>query len=284
LSKLSGVITAIPTPLHENENVDVEGLRNVIEYVIEEGVSGIFVLGSMGEGPALLDSQKQLVVEVAAERINGRVPLLAGISEVSTRRTLELGKAVQNLNPDYLVTTTPFYYTFPHPKSIIEFMTRLDVLEKPIIFYNCPSMTGNRVGIHVMEKILNMPHVAAVKDSSGDTGVFFELLRRYPDKKTRPCGIFQGDEFMFDISLFMGADGVVTGGGTLFVETLVRLYTCAISDDTLGAFKQQQEFRMKMDKMLGPELLIDWVHAVKRELEKKGLCGAKITSPFLERC
>lgn len=61
---------------------------------------------------------------------------------------------------------------------------------------------------------------------------------------------------------------MVTGGGTLFVKTLQELSTSTISGDKLGAFKLQQEFRRKMDEMLGPELLLDWMHAVKRELKK----------------
>jgi len=284
MSKLQGVITAIPTPLLPSEDVDIDGLCRVIDYVIEQGVSGIFVLRSMGEGPALLDSQKKVVVETAAKHINGRVPLLAGISDVSTRRTIEMGLAIQKLGPDHLVSAPPYYYRFPHPQSIIDFMTELsDALSKPMVFYNIPGATGNRVTLEAIEAIMNIPDVIAIKDSSGDSHLVMELLRRYPDKKSRPCSILQGDEFVYDITLLMGADGLVTGGGTCFVGILVELYKAATKGDKLLAFKLQQKFRKKMDEMLGPELLIDWMHAVKKELGKKGLCDDNVTSPFLKR-
>ncbi len=284
MSKLSGVITAIPTPLLKNEDVDVKGLCNVIDYVIEEGVSGIFVLGTMGEGTALLDSQKRLVVETAVKHIKGRVPLLAAISDVSTRRMVEMGKQMEDLGPDYLVATTPFYYSFPSQDSILEFVEKLaDGLEKPLVFYNSPWATGNKVTLETMDAIMNNPKFVAVKDSSGDIHTAAEMLRRYPDKETRPCQYLYGDEFVYDLILLMGADGVVTGGGTLFVKTLVELYNAAMAGDKVKAFGLQQKFRKEMDDMLGPNLAVDWMHAIKKELAKKGLCSDNVISPFLKR-
>ncbi len=281
---LSGVITAVPTPLYENEDVDVKSLCNILDHVIEQGVSGVFVLGSMGEGPALMDSQKRIVVQTAVKQVHGRVPVLASISDVSTRRTLEMAKQLQELGPDYLVATSPFFYTFPHGDSIKQFMNRLaEGLQTPLVFYNVPSRTGNKVSIETLEYIMNLPQVAAIKDSSCDLPSVLELLRRYPQGSSRPCSIMQGDESVYDVSLLLGADGVVTGGGTCFVPLLVELYAAAMRKDQSQTFKLQREFRKKMDDMLGPELPIDWVHAIKKELAKRGLCSDQVTSPFLKR-
>jgi len=284
MSKLSGVIPALPTPLLENENIDVPGVIKLIDYVIERGASSVFVLGSMGEGPSLLDSQRLLLVETAAKHINRRVPLLAGISDVSTRRAFEMGKMLQDAGPDYLVTTTPFYYSFPHPDSIIEYVSTLaSKLQTPLVFYHCPGATGNEVTWPVLDTFMKMPNIAAIKYTSPDLTLFLELLRNYPDKETRTTAILQGNEFAFDTSMLLGADGLVTGGGTLFIDTLVELCKAASQGDKLQAFKLQQEFRTKMDDMLGPDIAVDWVHAIKKELEKKGICQANLTSPFLKR-
>ncbi len=284
MNRLSGVIAAIPTPLDKNENVNVSDLKKLVDHVISEGASGIFVLGSMGEGPALMDDQKLFVVKEAVSHIKNRVPLLAAISDVSTKRTLEMGKKIQELGADFLVTTTPYYYSFPHPDSIKEFIQVLaENLQTPLVFYNCPGATGNKVDLETMDYIMNVPQIAAVKDSSGNMAMVLELLRRYPKDETRPCRILQGDESVYDVSLLMGADGVVTGGGTVFVSLLVELYQAAIIEDKKRAFRLQQEFRKKMDDMLGPELLIDWVYAIKKQLADKGLCSDNLTSPFLKR-
>ncbi|MHC4122263.1 MAG: dihydrodipicolinate synthase family protein [Planctomycetota bacterium] len=284
MSHLSGVITAIPTPLLDNEDIDLNGLRKVIDYDIEMGVSGIFLFGGMGEGPALLASQKKEAVKVAVKHINGRVPLLVSIADVSTRKAFELGKMMQQLGPDYLVATAPFYYSFSHPDSIMKHVISLcDGLKKPIVFYNIPGDTGNSVSIDTMDTIINLPKIVAIKDSSRDAFLIMELLRRYPDKETRPCSFFQGDEFMYDMALLMGADGVITGGGTLFVDTLTALYEAALKGDRLETFKLQKKFRKQMDEVFGPEMRIDWMHGVKAELKRRGICGDNVTSPFLKR-
>jgi 4-hydroxy-tetrahydrodipicolinate synthase len=282
--KLEGVIPAIPTPLLPNEDVDVPGLERIIDFVLAGGASGIFVLGNMGEGAALVDAQKRVAVSAAVKHARGRVPILAGISEVSTRRTVESGKAIQELGPDYLVATTPYYYQFPHPDSIMGFFETLGrELARPLVFYHAPGATGNKLGTETIDKLMNLPFVAAVKDSSGDVKQVLELLRRYPDRAKRPASLLQGDESVYDVSLLMGADGVITGGGTVFVPELVALYEACRKGDRERAFGLQREFRAKMDDMLGPDLLVDWMHAIKARLRDKGLCQANVTHPFLKR-
>jgi len=283
--RLTGIITAIPTPLLDNEDVDIQSLRKLIDYVIAQGADGVFVLGNMGEGPALLDSQKLAVVKTAVEQTNKRVPVLAGIAEVSVRRMIELGKKVKDLRPDYLVMTTPFYYRFPHPDSLYGAAEKIcSELDYPMVFYHCPGATGNKVGLDTLVKMMQIPQLKAIKDSSGDIYQFAELLRRFPDKSSRPCAFLQGDENVYDISLLMGADGVITGGGTAFVDTLVNLYQAAAKDnDRDSAFKLQQQFRNAMDRMLGSELLVDWMYAIKSKLKKQGLIGNHVIYPFLKR-
>ena len=140
MTRLEGVIPAVPTALKENEDIDPAGICNIVDYVIEQGASGIFVLGTMGEGPALVDEQKRILVETAAGHVAGRVPLLAGISDVSTRKAVEAGKVYQQSGADYLVTTAPFYYKFPHPDSIVGYVSTLaDELQRPVVFYQVPA-------------------------------------------------------------------------------------------------------------------------------------------------
>ena len=284
MSKLSGVIPAIPTPLLENEDLDVESLCKIINYTIEQGVSGIFVLGNMGEGTALLDSVKLDTVETAVKYINGRVPLMAACSDGSTRRTIELGKKIQDSGADYLVSTTPYYYSFPHQQCIINYFDKVsNALGKPLLFYNNPGSSGNKVTSETIDFIMNMDNVAGIKDSSGDIHVAMDILRKYPDKKNRPFSFLYGDETVYDIILLMGADGIVSGGGTCFLDTLVRLYEVATAGDKTRAFELQKQFQMKMMKMLGPDLIIDWMAAIKTNLKNKGLCENYCTHPFINR-
>ncbi len=280
--KLSGVIPAIPTPLLENEDLDAKSLCNIIDHVITQGASVIFVLGNMGEGTALLDPVRLKTVETTVNHINGRIPLMAACSNGSTRRTIELGKQMQKLGPDYLVSTTPFYYGFPHQQCIVNYFQEVSgALDKPLWLYNSSASTGNTLSFETIDTIVNMDNIAGIKDSSCDFHLTMDILRKYPDKTKRPFSYLTGDESVYDMTLLAGGDGIVTGGGTCFVDTLVKLYDVAISGDRFKAFELQKQFRKQMDDMLGPDLAIDWLAAIKTNLKNKGLCDNHCTHPFV---
>jgi 4-hydroxy-tetrahydrodipicolinate synthase len=283
LKKLKGVIIALPTPLLKDEDVDTESLCRLIDYSISEGADGLMILGSMGEGTALVDSQRQIVVETSVAHVAGRVPLLATVSAVSTRKCVEFAKDVDRLGVDYVVTTSPFYYKFPDPRSIILHIERIaGAVSVPVIFYNASGSTGNNVDVDTAEKILNLERVAGVKDSSCNYANFMELIRRYPDKNERPAVIMQGDESVFDASLLLGADGVVTGGGVIFIRLLTELYKYASSGKTMKAIEIQRKFSGELGNLLGPDLLRNWLYNIKQRLvDMQIISHAYSAAPFL---
>ena len=283
LKRLEGIVIALPTPLFENENVDIPSLFRLLDYCISEGAKGIMILGTMGEGAALLDSERLSVVEHTVAHTAGRVPVLATVSDVSTRKTVEFAKAINRSGVDYVVCTSPFYYKFPDPKSVLSHINTIaDAVSVPLIFYNAPGMTGNPVDVDTIEKILNMEKIAGIKDSSCNYNSFVELLRRYPDKNSRPGTIMQGDESVFDSSLLMGADGVVSGGGVVFINALNELYKAGASNDKAKAMELQRKFTRDLLALLGPNLSRDWVFNIKRRLvERDIIANAAVTSPFL---
>ncbi len=209
---------------------------------------------------------------------------MVACSDGSTRRTIELGKRMQDLGPDYLVSTTPYYYGFPNQKCIIDYFEKLsNTLDKPLLFYNNPGSTGNKVCFETIDTILSMDNIAGIKDSACDIHIAMDILRKYPDKKTRSFSYLYGDEFVYDVILLMGADGIVTGGGTCFIDTLIKLYKAATNGNILEAFELQRQFRGEMDDMLGPELITDWMAAIKTNLKNKKLCKNHCTHPFINR-
>ena len=153
MSRLSGVIPAIPTPLLENEDLDAKSLCKLIDHVIDQGAAAVFILGNMGEGAALMDSVRLNTVEAAVKHIDGRVPLMAACSNGSTRRTIELGKQMQDLGPDHLVATPPYYYKFPYEQCLINYYEDVSkALQKPVWVYgpSTNNLTHGRVNGHTL--------------------------------------------------------------------------------------------------------------------------------------
>jgi len=281
--KLHGVIIAIPTPLLVNEDIDLISLHHLIDFCISEGASGIMIAGTMGEGPALIDSQRQVLIENAVLFSAGRIPVLATISASSTRKSVEYVKSINKSGADYIVCTAPFYYKYPDPASVLLHFEKLAATtELPLIFYNASGFTGNEVDVDTTEKILNMKEVAGVKDSSGNFRNFIELLRRYPDKDNRPGTIMQGDESLFDVSLLMGADGIISGGGVTCIQLLVKLFAAGITAEKLESFRYQQKFTSELSKLLLPNLQRNWMFNIKNKLFEMDIIDSNcVTTPFL---
>lgn len=282
-NKLAGVIIALPTPLLPNEDVDIVSTRKLIDHCIAQGVNGIMILGTMGEGVSLVDAQRQVMVDTTVEHVAGRVPVLATVSATSTRRGIDYIKAIAHSGVDYIVITTAYYYKFPDPISLlqqIEAMT--NAADLPFIFYNAPGFTGNPVDVDTIDKILNMEKIVGIKDSSCNFGNFVELLRRYPDKTTRPGTIMQGDESVFDASIMMGADGVVSGGGVLFIKDVLSLYEVSKALDHKKAMLLQQNFTKLLMDVLLPNPQRNWVFNIKKILADKHIIDTPtVTAPFL---
>ena len=283
--KLSGVIIAIPTPLLINEDIDVLSLQKLIDFCINEGANGLMIAGSMGEGPALLDIQRQLLIENAVKFTKGRVPILATISAPSTKKSIEYIKILNSSGADFIVCTAPYYYKYPDKESIISHVQKLaSVTEIPLIFYNASGFTGNEITVDTTDFILNIDEVAGVKDSSGNFRNFMELLRRYPDSQSRPGTIMQGDESVFDASLLLGADGIISGGGVTCINKLKKLYQAGISGDKRKAFSSQQEFSTELNELLMPDLQRNWMFNIKNKLvEMEVIQNSFVTTPFLSQ-
>jgi len=282
-NKLEGVLIALPSPLTKDEDIDTKSLCKLLDHCINEGVNGIMILGTMGEGVALSDQSRQVLLETTITHIAGRVPLLATVSAASTKKTIEYAKAADKAGADFIVCTTPFYYKYPDPQSILLHLEKIaDNIDTPLIFYNAAGSTGNNVDVDTTEKILKMEKVAGIKDSSCNFGNFVELLRRYPDKNDRPGTIMQGDESVFDTSLLMGADGIISGGGVAFIKSLINLYHAASSNDRLRAFECQKIFWKQLNDMLLPNRQRDWMYNIKKKLVDMNLISnAYVTTPFL---
>jgi 4-hydroxy-tetrahydrodipicolinate synthase len=241
------------------------------------------MLGTIGEGVALIDAQRNLLIETTVAHTAGRVPVLATVSAASTRKTIEHAKSLEKSGVDFLVSTPAFYNKFPDPQSHVDHIHRIaDATSIPLVFYNAPGFTNNPLDADTIDKILNIERVAGIKDSSCNFSMFAELIRRYPNKDTRPGTIMQGDESVFDASLMLGADGVVSGGGVMYVKLLKELCNAGLSKEIDASIQLQVAFSKKLMDVLLPNPQRNWLFNIKRELVRQGVIAhAYVTSPFL---
>ena len=242
-SKFVGVYPPVITPLTAEEELDREGVRKHIEFVLEGGVDGIFVLGSNGEGPFVRPSVAAAMVDTTVEVVAGRVPVIAGVIEPSTSRTIE---AVRNLSGRRLagyVAAAPFYFGGYVNRELDKHFRKIaDAADLPVLLYNIPINTKTPMNADLVLGLQNHPNIAGIKDSSGDWPEVQPVLFN----KEKDFVFLQGNQFMCAVSLMMGADGLVPGHANIWPRLLVDLMKAAKEKEYETLFALQN----RLDKLM----------------------------------
>ena len=235
--KLAGLIPPMITPITESGAVDTAGIERLVNYMIDGGVSGIFVLGSSGEGPWLTPEQCQTVIEQTAKTANGRVPVLAGVIEPSTGRAVAAAKRAADAGADVIVAASPYYFVAQGAAQVAHFETVAANSSLPVVIYNIPPTTHNPIGPDTIQALLGIESIIGVKDSAGDWEQFTSLLAL---RDERPgFVVVQGAERMAAQSILAGADGVVAGLGNLAPRLFVDIIARAQAGDAEAALALQ---------------------------------------------
>ncbi|WP_417246340.1 4-hydroxy-tetrahydrodipicolinate synthase [Celeribacter sp.] len=174
-----GSIPALVTPF-KNGAVDVDTLKRLVEWHIEQGSSGIVPVGTTGESPTLSHAEHQQVIEIVVEAAAGRVPVIAGAGSNNTAEGIGLIQHAAKVGADAALVVTP-YYNKPTQKGLIAHFTAMhDAADLPIVIYNIPGRSVIDMTPDTMAQLAKLPRIVGVKDATGD-------LSRVP--KTRiACG------------------------------------------------------------------------------------------------
>jgi len=274
LTELSGVIIPMVTPLLAGETIDLEGTRLVVEHLLEGGVDGLFLLGSTGEFCGLRDKEKDRFLSEVTGVVNGRVAVLAGVSEPGTERTLNRIAAAAEAQVDAVVVTPPYYFPLSQQSVIDHFEYLAEHSPLPIVLYNIPLTTGVFITAKTIAQLISSKAITMVKDSSGDFLHFQDLLSRVAPYDT--CRVFQGHEGLACASLAMGADGLVPACGNIAPKLYVSLFEAVRRKRMAEAISIQQ----LVTQLIGIYAYGSVYGAIKVALRDLGLCRDELTRPL----
>src|SRR5438552_10211972 len=211
--KFRGVGVALVTPFKSDSSLDEAAFERLIDFQIEEGTNFLVPCGTTGENPALTHGEHRRVVEIAARRANGRVPVLAGAGSNSTQKAIELAELAIDLGADGILTITPFYNK-PTPDGLRRhFGMQAEAVEKmksgfPMIMYNVPGRTGvNMTAATTLTIAAEVPNVVGVKEASGNMEQILTILR----DRARDFVVLSGDDAWTLPLIGAGADGISAG-------------------------------------------------------------------------
>lgn len=234
---LKGVIPPIVTPVDEDENVDEEGLKKVIDYVIDGGVHGVFVLGSNGEFYGLDYENKLKAIETTVNHVHGRVPVYAGASAITTKECIRLAQAAEKLGADAITVLTPMFIQ-PNEK---ELYNHYEAVAKstnlPVLLYNNPGKTTNNISTSLLEKLAKIDNIVGIKNTSmnfSQTVEFINIARQIGNFKVL-CGI----DYYIYATLAYGGAGCVAGTADVAPKLVVDIYNKFVAGDYKGALEAQ---------------------------------------------
>ena len=209
----SGVFPAITTQMFKDGSIDLEATSAHIEALLKSGVTGMIMLGSLGENQALTAEEKRTVMEAAIKTINGRVPVLSGVAESSVGEACRYVKDCEKLGADGFMLMPPMIYKSPDAKeSLFHFRTVAKATGLPIMIYNNPISYGHDITPELFAELASTKNFVALKESSGNT-------RRITDLHNTVGGryaIFTGVDDLAMESAILGIDGWVAGTGIAF--------------------------------------------------------------------
>ena len=167
--KPHGIIPPVVTPFTPEGKVDEKAYRKMISHLIEEGVHGIFPLGTTGEFYAFDKSEVKRIFEVAKDEVAGRVPIYAGCSHITTRGVIELTHIAEEVGYDAVSVLTPMFVSQTQDELYDFYKTVAANTKLPVIMYNNKPKTNVTVTPETIQKLAQVKNIIAVKDSTGDS-------------------------------------------------------------------------------------------------------------------
>ena len=232
-----GAATALITPLNEN-GVDYDALGRLIDWQIDEGINALVIAGTSGEGSTLTDEEHREVLAYSAERIAGRVPMIAGTGSNDTAYALELSRFACENGADALLVVTPYYNKATQNGLIHMYNTIADAATKPLILYNVPSRTGVNIEPATYANLADHPNIAGIKEANGDISKIVETFFLVDGR----LAVYSGDDDQTVPLMSMGGLGVISVLSNLMPKRTAEMCAKFLSGDIKGAAAMQCEF------------------------------------------
>ena len=269
----SGCGTALVTPFTKSGVIDESALKRLTNWQIDKGINFLVPCGTTGESPTLSQTEKLRVIEIVITETNKRVPVLASAGGPDTQSTMQLAEDVEQLEPDGLLSVTP-YYNKPSPEGIYQhFCAIAENTKLPVIVYNVPNRTGCNIDPKTLSRLADIPNIVGVKEASGNLDQICNICRDTPDT----FSVLSGDDASTLALLALGGNGVISVVSNEVPLEMTRLVSAALDSDFSTA--------RNLHHQLLPLMQINFVESnpipVKAALAEMGLIEEQYRLPLV---
>ena len=269
-----GVFPAITTQMHRDGSLDIEATLRHAETLIDSGVSGLIILGSLGENQTLTPKEKRQLVDEMVCHVAGRVPVLSGVAETSTAEACEYVRDCETHGASGVMLMPAMSYRTPDPEeTLAHFRTVARSTALPIMIYNNPISYGNDITPEMFARLAEIPNFVALKESSGNTRRITDLHNTVGDR----YAIFTGVDDLVLESAVLGIDGWVAGTGIAFPAQNQYLWDLMQA----GEWQKARDVYRWFAPLLHLDVHVKFVQYIKLAVQECGLGSEWVRAPRL---
>jgi dihydrodipicolinate synthase/N-acetylneuraminate lyase len=220
--KISGLFPAMITPFHSNQTIDFQSMAEVIDFFIESGVQGLYVMGTTGEWPLISKEQRMAVLEFVMGFVKGRIPVMAHIGALPVQDACELAAHAEMVGVSAISSIPPYYFPFTEADIENYYDSILASVSEdlPLLFYNIPGFARNVISVETLKRLKTRhPNIGGVKDSQGDPEVF----KNYVKEVGADGVVLIGSDDLILHAFQMGGSGMISGNANVVPELFIQL-------------------------------------------------------------
>jgi len=237
--EIEGIIPAIVTPFNDNEDIDKNAFRKIINYLIKSGVYGLLPVGSQGEFFALSQEEKKELIDIAIDEAGGRVFVMPNTGCITTRESIKLSQYAEKAGADCVSIITPFFISPNQEELYYHYRAICESVNIPVLAYNNPDRTGGTflTPATIARLAENLPNFNGIKDSSGDLTQVAEMIRLSPPN----FKVIMGRDTLIYGGLMHGAAGAIAATSNVAPKLVVTIYEAFKSGDYDKSRQLQRE-------------------------------------------
>ncbi|TMI26906.1 dihydrodipicolinate synthase family protein [Candidatus Bathyarchaeota archaeon] len=233
--KFEGIWTPIPTPLTKHGKVDTDAIRRLVDFHIAAGIDGLLPLGTSGEFALLSREERGIMVKTVADQADSRVPVVAGVSDPSIERVLQLSSDAKKAGADAVIATLPYYFTTTDEGHYRHFKTISESIDLPLLIYNIPEWTHSFVTPETVQRLADEKLVVGMKYTEYN----FLNLVRFLKTSGGKIAIFTGSDAMAYSNLEFGGSGAIIGSANVAPKVASKIFDDYKRGDLEGAREAQ---------------------------------------------
>ncbi|MDR0408894.1 MAG: 4-hydroxy-tetrahydrodipicolinate synthase [Spirochaetaceae bacterium] len=275
MTPFKGAFTALITPMKDNGDIDFDGLKQLVQFQLENGIDGLVPIGTTGETPSLDESEEEALLKTVIKEAARRVPVIAGTGSNSTRHAVLYTKRAKDLGADAALVVTP-YYNKPNDDGLLRHFEAVAETGIPIIVYNIASRTGRNIPTPLMEKLAQIPNITGVKEASGDINQMGDVINAVKRPRGGAFTVFSGDDALTLPLLALGGDGVISVISNLLPAKTAALVKAFNAGDTETA----REIHYELLPFIKAAFIETNPVPIKRALALAGLPSGPVRLPL----